>query len=82
MVIAGAVIVPQKNDLNQTVSERLDSLMGVEVISAGEKGIAVTMESDSTHKLKKMSKEINKWDEVLDFQIAYLNCEEELEGTH
>ena len=76
MAIAGAVVVAVKKELEERLKERLNSLKEVDVQEIGEKGIAVVLEADDTERLKEVSEEINGWDEVLDFQLAYLNWEE------
>lgn len=76
MAIASAVVVPAKREYESTLMKRLGSLNGVEVLDSGEKGIAITLEARDTHSLEEISKKINNWDDVVDFQLAYLNWEE------
>jgi nitrate reductase NapAB chaperone NapD len=76
MAIAGAVVVPAIKGSEESLKEKLDSLDGVDVQDIGEKGIAIILEAEDSRSLKKISKKINEWDEVIDFQLAYLNWEE------
>ena len=76
MAIAGAVVVAVKKELEERLKERLNLLKEVDVQEVGEKGIAVVLEAENTGRLKEVSEEINRWDEVLDFQLVYLNWEE------
>jgi nitrate reductase NapAB chaperone NapD len=76
VAIAGAVVVPVSSELTERVIERLTAMSMVEVQALGSKGIAVTLQDDDADFLKKVSKEISGWEEVLDFQLAYLNWEE------
>ena len=76
MAIAGAVVVPLKKDFENRLKEKLNSMSGVEIQDIGKKGIAVVLEADDTDRIKEISKEINGWEEVIDFQLGYLNWEE------
>ena len=76
MAIAGAVVVPLKKDFENGLKEKLNSMSGVEIQDIGKKGIAVVLEAEDTDRIKEISKEINGWEEVIDFQLGYLNWEE------
>ena len=58
------------------LKEKLNSISGVEIQDIGKKGIAVVLEAEDTDRIKEISKEINGWEEVIDFQLGYLNWEE------
>jgi nitrate reductase NapAB chaperone NapD len=75
MSVAGAVVVPVRKELEKELSEKLDALEGVSVEGIGDKGIALLLEAESVGELKKISETIGDWDEVVDFQLAYLNWE-------
>jgi nitrate reductase NapAB chaperone NapD len=79
MPIAGAVVTPIKREFEETLTERLSSLDEVSVQGVGDKGIALLLESDSVDSLHRTSEAISKWDEVADFQLAYLNWEDTVE---
>ncbi len=76
MPIAGAVVVPASKELEEALSERLDALEGASVQGVGEKGIALILEAESVGSIEKMSEAIAGWEDVLDFQLAYLNWED------
>lgn len=76
MPVAGAVVVPAKKEFEKGLSERLNALAGASVQGIGSKGIALVLEAESVELLEKVSKEISAWEEVLEFQLAYLNWEE------
>ena len=76
MSVAGAVVVPVRKELEKELSEKLDALDGVSVEGIGDKGIALLLEAESVGELKKISETIGDWDEVVDFQLAYLNWED------
>ncbi len=76
MSVAGAVVVPVRKELEKELSEKLDALEGVSVEGIGDKGIALLLEAESVGELKKISETIGDWDEVVDFQLAYLNWED------
>ena len=76
MAVAGAVVVPIKKEFENTLKERLNALDGVEVQGAEQKGIAVVLEGEDSKTLRSISEEINNWDEVLDFQLGFINWEE------
>jgi nitrate reductase NapAB chaperone NapD len=78
MPIAGAVVVPTKKELERELSERLDALAGASVEGVGSKGIALVLEAESVDLLERLSREISEWEEVLEFQVAYLNWEDAL----
>ncbi|RMG04463.1 MAG: hypothetical protein D6726_03290 [Nitrospirae bacterium] len=75
MPVAGAVVVPIKKELEETVSQRLKDIPSVTVEGIGEKGIAIVLEADTAERLKEMSEEINQWEEVIEFELVYLNWE-------
>ncbi len=76
--ISGAVVVPVPGR-EEEVERSLRSLPGVEVKGRGAKGIAVVMEGRTTKELKKLSERIENWEDVVDFQLVYLNVEDEVE---
>ena len=81
MPIAGAVVTAVNKESEKDLSERLAALedaggVDVTVEGVGEKGIALVLEADSVDSLHEMSEKIKQWDEVLDFQLAYLNWED------
>ncbi len=77
MAIAGAVVVPMRKELESELREKLDALNEVEVKDVGSKGIAVVLEAEDVGRLKKISEEISGWKEVVEFNLAYLNWEDE-----
>jgi len=76
MPVAGAVVVPATQEVEENLSARLSAVEGVSVEGIGEKGIALVLEADSVDSLHEMSEAISRWDEVADFQLAYLNWED------
>lgn len=76
MPVAGAVVVPATQKVEENLSARLSAVEGVSVKGIGEKGIALVLEADSVDSLHEMSEAISRWDEVADFQLAYLNWED------
>jgi len=76
MAIAGAVVIPLRKEFENDLKIRLNALDGVEVQGAGQKGIAVVLEGEDSKTLKSISEEINNWDEVVEFQLGYINWEE------
>jgi len=78
MPIAGAVVIPINKGVIHTIQERLNSINGIEVQGMGEKGIAVVIEAEDIDGLKQVSEEINGWEEVIDFQLSYLNWEDKV----
>lgn len=81
MAIAGALVVPFSKDCIHDLKERLNELTSVEVKEVGPQGIAIVLEEKDTAGLKKVSEQIQAWQEVVDFQLAYLNWEE-VEGEN
>jgi nitrate reductase NapAB chaperone NapD len=79
MPIAGALVVPVKQEIAPELQTRLAAVSGVDVEDIGPKGIAIVLEADSTGELKKISSDIEGWDDVLEFELAYLNWEDETE---
>lgn len=75
MAVAGAVVVPVSKELEGIVTDRLKVIEGVRVEDIGPKGIAVVIEAPSTSRLKEISEEINQWEEVIGFELVYLNWE-------
>jgi nitrate reductase NapAB chaperone NapD len=75
MAIASAVVIPNEEEKVRELSLELDSLEGVEVQGNGPKGIALVLERKNTRDLKKLSEVIRSMDDVLDFQVAYINWE-------
>lgn len=78
MPIAGALVVPVHREEGKMLTLKLATVPGVEVKKEGPKGIAVVLEAESTGELKKISQNIEKWDDVLEFELAYLNWEDEI----
>jgi nitrate reductase NapAB chaperone NapD len=76
MAIAGAVVTPARPELEPAVIEKLRGYDEIEVKDSGEKGIAVVLEAKEPGRLKDISEEIQSWEEVLEFSLAYLNWEE------
>ena len=76
MPIAGALVVPVNQEKGPGLQARLAKVPGVDVEDNGPKGIAIVLEADSTWELKKISNDIEKWDEVLEMELAYLNWED------
>jgi len=78
MAIAGALIVPVNRQAELSLVRRLGNVaeVEIEIEAVGPKGVAVVMEAGLLE-LKAVSSEIKAWDEVLDFELAYLNWEEE-----
>ena len=75
MPIAGAVVTPYDRGLDEAVKSRLNELPGVEVQAIGPKGLAIVLDREIDG-LKAVSREIQNWDEVLSFQVAYINWED------
>ncbi len=75
MAVAGAVVIPINRDMDNLVVEKLQKVEGVTVEDSGPKGIAVVIEAPSTSRLKEISEEINQWEEVIGFELVYLNWE-------
>ena len=75
MAIAGAVVVPVSRDSEQRVAEQLRELPAVEIQEIGPKGIAVVLEEKDVDSLRELSEQIKAWQEVMDFQLAYVNWE-------
>ena len=78
MPVSGAVVVPVPGR-EEEVERSLKALPGVEVRGRGSRGIAVVLEGSSTEELQRLSEKIEKWDHVVDFQLVYLNVEDEVE---
>jgi len=78
MPIAGALVVPVKPEEESRLGLKLAAVPGVEVKEKGPKGIAIVLEAETTGELKKISQDIEKWDDVLEFELAYLNWEDEI----
>ena len=79
MPIAGALVVPVKQEAATLLQSRLATVSGVEVEDIGPKGIAIVLEADSTSEIKEISSHIEGWDDVLEFELAYFNWEDETE---
>jgi nitrate reductase NapAB chaperone NapD len=80
MAIAGVVVVPYKKDMSEAIMDRLRAYEEVEVQDVGEQGIAAVMEAGDVRRLKDISEEIEGWDEVVEFNLAYLNWEDPQRG--
>ena len=76
MPIAGALVVPVKQEAASGLQSKLAAVSGVKVEDIGPKGIAIVLEADSTSQLKEISSDIERWDDVLEFELAYLNWED------
>jgi nitrate reductase NapAB chaperone NapD len=76
MPTAGVVVVPLKKDSEMELKKKLEAFKEVEVKATGEKGIAIVLETNDVERLKKVSEEITNMEEVIDFNIAYLNWED------
>lgn len=76
MPIASAVVVPVAGRDREPIAARLRELPGVEVSGIGGKGVAVVLEGKSIDEMKRLSERIADWEEVLEFQLAYLNWED------
>jgi nitrate reductase NapAB chaperone NapD len=79
MPIAGALVVPIKQETTSGLQSRLAAVSGVKVEDIGPRGIAIVLEADSTGELKKISSDIEQWDDVLEFELAYFNWEDVIE---
>lgn len=79
MPIAGALIVPVKMETAAELQVRLSAVAGINIEDIGPKGIAIVLEADSTRELKEISADIEQWDDVLEFELAYLNWEDVIE---
>lgn len=82
MPIAGAIVVPVNRKEEEVLRLKLATVPGVEVKETGPKGIAIVLEAATTGELKQKSTTIEKWDDVLEFELAYLNWEDETENTN
>lgn len=76
MPISSAVVLPVTKDDEKSVLAKLEEMSEVEVHGVGDEGIAIVMEAESKDKLVELSEEINDWEDVVDFQLAYYNTEE------
>lgn len=76
MAIAGALVVPVNHRVATPLLSRLATVNEVNIEAVGPRGVAVVLEA-GIHKLKELSATIRQWDEVLEFELAYLNWEEE-----
>jgi nitrate reductase NapAB chaperone NapD len=75
MPVAGAVVVPIRKDYEDRIIEKLNGLASVTVEGAGDKGIAIVLEAETAEKLREISEQINQWEEVIGFELVYLNWE-------
>lgn len=80
MPVAGVVVVPLRAQDADALSERLSAYEEVEVQGYSAQGIALVMESPSLKKLKDLSEEIGGWEDVIEFNLAYLNWEDQSEN--
>lgn len=76
MPIAGAVVVPAGEKCEKKLTRRLATLDQVSIEGVGDKGIAMTLESDTMDSLRELSDLIGEWEEVLEVQLAYVNWED------
>lgn len=79
MPIAGALVVPVDRKDDDMLKEKLAAIANIEIQETGPKGIAIVLEADSTSTLKDISTDIEQWDDVLEFELAYFNWEDEIE---
>ena len=77
MPIAGALVVPVSRNDEPALRDKLATVSGIEVKDTGPKGIAIVLEAKSSGELKKISTTIENWKDVLEFELAYLNWEDE-----
>jgi|Deesub1362B_J571_1020462.scaffolds.fasta_scaffold00117_18 nitrate reductase NapAB chaperone NapD len=75
MAVAGVVVLPQRGS-EEAVLKRLRALEGVSIEGQGKGGIALVLEAPTVEALRKLSEEIQQWEEVIDLQLNYLNWEE------
>ncbi len=76
MPVAGAVVVPMDRKDEERIADRLRAIPAVTVEGIGEKGIAIVLEAESAERLKEISESISQWEEVIEFELVYLNWEE------
>ncbi len=69
------MVIPVDKESENRLINRLNSLKGVEVEGVGEKGIAIVLEAEDTLTLKNISEEILRWEEVIGFDLVYINWE-------
>ncbi|MCK5404100.1 MAG: chaperone NapD [Desulfobulbaceae bacterium] len=79
MPIAGALIVPINKEVEPGLQSKLAAVSGIEVQDIGPKGIAIILEAANSGELKQISHDIEKWEDVLEFELAYFNWEDETE---
>jgi nitrate reductase NapAB chaperone NapD len=77
MPVAGAVVVPMDRKDEERIADRLREIPSVTVEGIGEKGIAIVLEAESAERLKEISESISQWEEVIEFELVYLNWEEQ-----
>jgi len=58
------------------LTSTLRALEGVSIEGQGKGGIALVLEAPTVEALRKLSEEIQQWEEVIDLQLNYLNWEE------
>ncbi|NOZ82772.1 MAG: chaperone NapD [Euryarchaeota archaeon] len=78
MPVSGAVVVPVPGR-EAEVERLLRSMRGIEVMGRGSGGIAITLEGSTTRELYSLSEHVEKLEDVVDFQLVYLNVEDEVE---
>jgi len=78
MPVSGAVVVPVPGREDE-VERLLRSINGVEVMGRGSRGIAITLEGRTTRELYTISERVERLEDVVDFQLVYLNVEDEVE---
>ncbi len=78
MPVSGAVVVAVPGR-EAEVERILRSIEGVEVMGRGSRGIAITLEGASTKELHSISRRVEGLEDVVDFQLVYLNVEDEVE---
>ncbi len=75
MPVAGAVVVPMDRKDEKMIADRLRAIPSVTVEGVGEKGIAIVLEAETAERLKEISESISQWEEVIEFELVYLNWE-------
>lgn len=77
MPIGGVVITGRPED-TATIKDRVAGLDGIEVHGNDDAGnIVAVLDVDSSEKMEKLIDKINKFDEVLNVGLTYLNIEDE-----
>lgn len=77
MAIAGAVVVPISRDKENELKAKLSAMEGVEVEGASDNGVAIVIEADGMTGIKDISDRIGRIEETLEFNVVYVNWEDE-----